>query len=356
MVQRHTTRPSSLTTPKRGEEARRRGQVARSADLASAAVLLAAVAMMQTAGPKLIVSLRLLLQQAISQPGVQFTQSELSPLRRDDCSGNRCRCSAIVLLAAIVANLLQFGFLFRFRLNDEAFDVAKGFERLTSHRSRAKMLLDLVKLAAVGWVAYVLIRQGFDRIAGLSQLDAGSSLIAGMSIVFRYRAADRRVTHLVLGLLDYAYQRWQHGCERLRMTRREIKDELRQMEGDPQAQRREPPAFASIADILPARTKNRLRLTCWLRTRIKLAVAIRYDSETMDAPQIVAKGAGPVVARLRAAAAGGGVPIIEQEPLARTLSKLIDIGIGGEIPQQLYSAVAQILAYAAATKRGGTSS
>ncbi len=174
------------------EEARRRGQVARSADLASAAVLLAAIAMMQTAGPKLFASLRLLLQQALSQPAAQFTQTELLRF-----AAMIARAVApllgVVLLAAVVANLLQFGFLFRLRLNDEAFDLAKGFERLASPRSRAKVLLDLVKLLAVGWIAYVLIRQGFDRIAGLSQLDAGSALIAGMSHRLRHRAANRRV-------------------------------------------------------------------------------------------------------------------------------------------------------------------
>ncbi len=136
------------------------------------------------------------------------------------------------------------------------------------------------------------------------------------------------------------------------MSRREVKDELRQMEGDPKA-RQNRRRFAS--SLMSSRLERKIGLAHVLVTHEnQLAVAIRYDRETMEAPQIVAKGAGPVVARLRAAAAGGGVPIIEQEPLARALSKLIDIG--GEIPQQLYSAVAQVLAYAAATKRGGTSS
>ena len=163
-----------------------------SADLASAAVLLAAVAMMQSAGPKLLVSLRLLMQQALSEPTLQFTRPQLLRFASLIAQSLLPLLGVVVLVAAVV-NALQFGLLFRFRLNEEAFDMAKGFDRLFSPRSRVRVVLDLVKLLAVGWVSYILVRSRFQS----NRLSVATGCLditrRGDEHRLRRRGANRRV-------------------------------------------------------------------------------------------------------------------------------------------------------------------
>ena len=140
-----------------------------------------------------------------------------------------------VVVVAIMANLLQFGFLFRSPFRADAIDISKGWERVFSPRSRVRLLMDLVKLALVAWLACALLKQCFSRIVLLQQMDTTSAFASGAAIVHG-TALRIAILLFTLAVLDYAYQRWQHERD-LRMTRREIKDELRQMEGDPQVKR-----------------------------------------------------------------------------------------------------------------------
>ena len=333
-------------TLRRRLEARKRGQVARSADLVSAAVLMTAILLMQATGPKLIAALRLLLERSLSEPAAQFSHTDATAVVVK-LGWAFLPLFAGVLLVAIVANLIQFGFLFRTPHNEDAFDISKGFARLFSPRSRAKLLIDIVKLVAIGWLGYSLIRQCLDRIVGLQQLDTAQSLAAGTSIVFGI-GIRICVLLLTLGVLDYAYQRWQHERD-LRMSRQEVKDELRQMDGDPRARRNRREFSATLAN---SRQEHAVALANVLVTHEnQLAIAIRFDRGTMQSPQVIAKAARPSVAGFRAAAIARNIPIVEREPLARTLSKLAEIN--GDIPHQLYAAVAEVLNYAAVTQKQG---
>jgi flagellar biosynthetic protein FlhB len=251
------------------------------------------------------------------------------------------------MVVAMVANVLQFGFLFRLPHNEDALDIGKGIERLFSTKSRAKVLIDVAKLIVVTLIGWSLVRQCADQIVSLQQLDASASFAAGMALVFGI-VLRISVLLLTLGALDYGYQRWRHERE-LRMTPREIKDELRQMEGDPTAKRNRRLFSNSLVSSRSERAVATANVL--IMHENQLAIAIRYDKTSMPAPRVVAKAAGATVSNLRAAASVAGVAIVEQEVLARTLDRLASIS--GEIPSQLYTAVAEVLAFAAASKQGG---
>jgi len=231
-------------TPRRRLEARKRGQVARSADLVSAAVLLSAILLMQATGPKLLAALRLMTQQTLANPTASVHQTDLFALTAQLAWAGFPLIAGVIAIA-MVANLAQFGFLIREEKDHDTLDIGKGFARLFSPRSRAKLAIDLIKLTAVAWLTYSLIRQSLGQLVMIQQLDAVPAFAAGMSIVFAI-AIRICVILLTLGVLDYAYQRWQHERD-LRMTRREVEDELRQMQGTARRDRRGVNALTSPA-------------------------------------------------------------------------------------------------------------
>ena len=147
-------------------------------------------------------------------------------------------------------------------------------------------------------------------------------------------------TLTVLAAADYGYQRWQF--ERgLRMTKQQVKDEMRNMEGDPKIKMRR----RQIAHQMATKKlkKDVPTADVVVTNPTEFAVALKYDQSTMHAPRVVAKGQGLIAQRIREIAIEAGVPILERKPLARALYKLVEVG--QEIPEQFYSAVAEILAY-----------
>jgi len=143
-----------------------------------------------------------------------------------------------------------------------------------------------------------------------------------------------------LAILEYAYQKWRIEQE-LKMTKQEVKEEMRRMEGDPKIKQRR----RQIAlQMLTQRLKKDVPTADVVVTNpTEFAVALKYDADTMHAPRVVAKGQGLIAQRIREIAIASGVPILERKPLARALYKLVEVG--QEIPEQFYSAVAEILAY-----------
>jgi len=145
---------------------------------------------------------------------------------------------------------------------------------------------------------------------------------------------------LLIGIIDWLYQRWQHK-EDLKMTKQQVKDERRSMEGDPQVKGRR---LRMMRDILVQQIQANVPVADVVVTNpTHFAVALRYDTETMRAPRVVAKGGDYMAQRIRLVAASAGVPIIERPPLARGL--YFGTEVGQEISPVYYEAVAEILAY-----------
>jgi flagellar biosynthetic protein FlhB len=145
---------------------------------------------------------------------------------------------------------------------------------------------------------------------------------------------------LVLGVLDYLYQKFKHTRD-LRMTKQQVKDEMRQSEGDPEVKRRRMRIQRQIAQqrIASAVPKADVIVT----NPEHLAIAIQYDESRMNAPKVVAKGADFMALQIRLIAMKHGIPIVERKPLARALYK--EVAVNQEVPPEFYKAVAEILAY-----------
>jgi flagellar biosynthetic protein FlhB len=145
---------------------------------------------------------------------------------------------------------------------------------------------------------------------------------------------------LTLGVLDFMYQRWKHNRD-LRMTKQQIKEEMKQSEGDPEVKRRRVRMQRQIAmqRISSAVPKADVIVT----NPEHISIAIQYDSGSMNAPRVVAKGADYLALRIRHIAMQHGIPIVERKPLARALYK--EVAVNQEVPPAFYKAVAEILAY-----------
>src|SRR5436190_1212043 len=191
----------------------------------------------------------------------------------------------------------------------------------------------------VGLVGYSAIHGRLAEIVSVQKLTFIQIFGLGSSIVFSI-VMRIGVLLLVLAVIDYAWQRFRMERQ-LRMTKQEVKEEMRRMEGDPKIKQRR----RQIAvQMLVQRFKKDVPTADVVVTNpTEFAVALKYDQSSMHAPKVVAKGQGYLAMKIREIAVAHGVPILERKPLARALYKLVDVG--HEIPEQFYSAVAEILAY-----------
>lgn len=333
-------------TARRREEAREHGQVARSADLTSAALLLGLLLLMNSFGGQLINALRLLMTKLLSTESM--LNLDPATLSSDVSTPLLAVAQAAAplllggLLIAVIANLLQVGFFFnpqRLAPNFAALNPLKNLGRLLKGDGLVHLLMNLLKISLVGFLAWSAVIGRLEPIIGSQMLDSQQAFGLGSSLIF---AIGLRIALalFVLALIDYAVQRWRHERE-LRMSKQEIKEEMRRMEGDPRIKQRRRQIAIQIA--MKSLRKNVPSADVIVTNPTHFAVALKYDADAMHAPRVVAKGQDLVAQRIREIAVEHGIPIIERKPLARALYKLCHVG--QEIPEQFYSAVAEILAY-----------
>lgn len=205
-------------TQRKREEARRKGQFARSSDLSAAAVLLTAILLMQITGPKLIAAWKALIIGAFAGGATTWNSlvSAVAPLLVG------------VIVVAIVINCIQVGFIFRPKLELDAINPGKGFERVFSRRSFGQFAMNLLKLIVVASVTWMTIGNCVDRIVSLQQQSPVDALVAGADVIFAV-GVRIAIALLILGGIDYAIRWWTREQD-LRMTRREMRDEMREME------------------------------------------------------------------------------------------------------------------------------
>ena len=323
-------------------EARRLGNIPRSADLCAAVLCLGAVLLLQHFGPGVSGAFRIILTEAFSASTSVATPS-WSPGRIGYLLGAALAPMLVgMLLVGTVAHLAQTGFLFRFRA--QSIDPAKGIARLFSGRTVVQLVMNALKLALVGFVAYHAVRGRMGQITALQAQDFADAAPAAGSIMVAIALRIAGVL-LVLGLLDYAYQRFRHERE-LRMTRREVKEEQRRVEGSPETRRRRRQAVVNLA---AARLDRQVSSADVVLAGRDVAVAVRFNAQSMLAPRIVARGSGDAAGSIRDAARRHGVTVIEREALAASLSR---VAIHHDVPQRLFAPVAEAIAYAYAVRGG----
>ncbi len=330
-------------TQRRRDEAREEGQIARSVDLTAAAALLAGLLLLKFIGPLMLDRL-MALTRSLGDPPPVAAHGLLPWVRLTGRAAADALLPFLALLVVLtaVAAVAQSGLLLTWKKLSpkvERLDPVQGLKRLWSGESVIRLLLGLAKVGLVGWVAWITIKARLGPVLGTGRLPAGGLLAVSLELLFDL-ALRLGAVLLVLGLIDYFHQRWK--LERqLRMTRQEVRDELRKMEGDPlvkqrrrQIQRRL--AMQRIHAEVP-------RADVVVTNPTHYAVALRYVANEMRAPRVTAKGRDQLAERIRHLALQHGVPLVQRPPLARALYAGVEVG--QEIPPQFYRAVAEVLAY-----------
>lgn len=333
-------------TPRRLEDAWKRGQFARSVEVQNVAVLFGAILALLFAGREIWHHLAMAMYGILSHLHDIPVKSGQMQAHAITALLLAARCVWPILAAACVGGLIAMGAQSHFRTAPDALQVnwsridpLAGCKRLFSLRAAIPTGIAAIKLAIVLALSYRVIAEILRDPIFYSAVDASRVAVfladAAFRIIMRIGFAM-----LVLAAIDYGYQFWRTNRD-LMMTKEEVKDEAKNQEGDPQvkAQMRRRRQAISKRKMLAEVPKADVIIT----NPTHLAIALRYDRRTMGAPRVVAKGSRLNALRIREIARQHQVPILENKPLARLLFKYAKVG--GEIPAQLYTAVAEILAY-----------
>jgi flagellar biosynthetic protein FlhB len=326
-------------TPRRRQEARRRGQVARSVDLSQGAALVAAVAVGSLAVPAGFNELAAFTRRVLLHPDAgQLAQLVPHGVRAAVAVAGPVLGAALV--AGVAVGFAQTGGLFTAKPLEPQLDrlnPLRALERLFSWRSAAELVKAVLKLAAVAAAVWPPLHEA---VAGPRPLTpSADELLAWLGGTVQAVALRGAVALLVVGGLDYLYQRFDYERS-LRMTRQEVREDLKETEGDPLVKSRQRSRQRELARRRMLR--DVARATVVVTNPVHLAVALRYAPREAPAPVVVAKGAGVVAERIREEARRHGIPLVSNPPLARSLYR--SVPLGRMIPPALYHAVAEILA------------
>lgn len=250
--------------------------------------------------------------------------------------------TAIALITGLILSYAQVGFLFTTKTLEvkiEKLNPIEGFKKLFSKKSVVELLKSLVKIFIVGYVVYSYIVDEIVTIINLPDANVGGIVgyLGETVVTVAYKAS---MVLFVMAFLDYLYQRWDHNKE-LKMSKQEVKEEHKQSDGDPQLKskikqkQREMAMGRMMSDVPDA--------DVIITNPTHFAVAVKYDREISDAPYILAKGQDLVAQNIKRIASENEVTIVENKVLARTLYASVEIG--EVIPEDLYQAVAEVLAY-----------
>ncbi len=341
----HDPSRTEKATPRRRQKAREEGSVPRSSDFDGAILLWgnffmflglggATVALM---GNQVAHFLRMAQPGALAEAGLMtLLQDVLRILGR-----LLLPFLLLNLLVALISGFAQRGFSFSAKPLQPKFDrlnPAQGFSRLFSTRAVVDLLKSLAKFSLLAWVSYSVLGPRIPLLLSTLKLSLGASLDIFQSALFAlYR--NVMLAMLVLALADFIWQRisWEKG---IRMTKQEIKDEGKDADGNPEVKQRQ-------KAIMMAAGRRRMlaevpKATVVVTNPTHVAVALRYDEKSV-APICVAKGLDHLALKIRESARESGVPILERPELARALYRSVDLEEA--IPQDLYQAVAQVLAF-----------
>ncbi|HST56938.1 MAG TPA: flagellar biosynthesis protein FlhB [Solirubrobacteraceae bacterium] len=334
-------------TPKHRERARKKGQVARSNDVGGSLVLVAGLFAVSLMGPHIYeagtVTFREILGQ-ISNPGKATSAAGLNELMHSsmttiaECVGP---IAAICMGTGVLASVAQVGL----RPNPQALKMdfkrinpVSGLKNLLGPNLIFEALKAIAKVAVVGVVASMALLPGLQGLASLVGLPP-----AALGVMFGTRsmsiAQHAAFAYLAIAAIDYAWQRRRHEHQ-LRMTKQEVKDEVRQqsVSAEVKSAQRRRQMQAARSRMMAAVPQADVVVT----NPTHFAVALRYDG-AHPAPEVVAKGQDLIAAQIRRIAEEHGVPVICEPPLARALHRSTEIG--QVIPEELYAAVARVLAF-----------
>jgi len=333
-------------TPKKREESRKKGQVAKSQELPGAAVLIGAMAMLMIFGSNYRTVMTKLFTDVFTEwMNMDITIDNVMNMMRQYMSEILKLLAPIFIIALIIpiiASFGQYGLLFvteGLKPKFSKLDPIKGFKNIFSMRSLVEMLKSLLKMTIIGFLVYSTLRGEIGSISKLHAMSLEDTLSFAASVTISL-GIKIGAALLVLGALDYMYQKYEFE-KNIRMSKQDIKDEYKKAEGDPMIkgkirERQRRMAMQRMMQDVPT-------ADVIITNPTHYAVALKYDGTKMQAPEIVAKGQDFTALRIREIAKENGVMIMENKPLARALYAQAEIG--DTVPADLFQAVAEVLAY-----------
>ena len=333
-------------TPKRLEDARKKGQVPRSIDLGAAAVTLAATGALFMFGASAAEGLMRMLVDGLQVRGSELAQDDVM-LRQLGDSGSLALMAIVPLfaamfVAAVASPALIGGWTFSseaLSFKPERLDPVRGIGRMFSVRSVVELLKSIAKFALIAGIAVLVIRSQLAEIGALATQSIGPAIVeAGRITLYALLAMAAGLG--IIAAIDAPFQLWQHTKE-LRMSMQEIREEMKESEGSPETRSR-------IRQMQQTLARRRMlqdvpKANVVITNPTHYAVALRYDEKQDLAPVVLAKGSDEIAARIREVAREHGVPLVSAPPLARAIFRHVDIG--RQIPHALFVAVAQVLTY-----------
>ncbi|MHC4836283.1 MAG: flagellar biosynthesis protein FlhB [Planctomycetota bacterium] len=332
-------------TPRRIEKAREEGQIPQSQEMLSAATLLALVGSAALLGPWFVRWCQNQIREGLSchiwmlENSQTFT--EFANQKIIDVLVVISPFLLILMIASIGANILVSGYNFStkaLKLKTEQLNPMTGLKNLFSGENLVKLLFSILKLVLIGGIVCIYLKSKIPTLANLQWTETNRLLgeIGGLilGVVLQITAGL-----VVIGVCDWLYHKWKY-IEKLKMSKQEVKDENRDTEGAPEIkskirQKQFQAAMQRMLQDVP--TANVV-----LVNPTHVAVALRYEPDTMQTPVVVAKGGDHMCEKIKEIARSSGVPIIRRPALARELHGTTKLG--ESIPEKLFTAVAEVLA------------
>lgn len=330
-------------TPRKRQKAREKGDTARSRDLTSL-VPLWTFFMYFSFGGFMFTALISYLRSALKRSfEVQISEFSLVSLLKSDSAEIGLMMApffGMILLFIAVVHFFQTGFLFTASPlvpNFSKLNPISGIKKFFSINALFETLKGLLKIVILGFILYHILKKEIFNFPLLIDMDIASIIFFSHEQIRKFLLIAAIVL-TIFAIADYAYQRWQFE-KNIRMSKQDIKDEYKQVEGDPKVKAR----IRSLQrDFARKRMMQEVpKADVVITNPTHYAIALKYDSLNMGAPVVVAKGANIIAGRIKEIAQSSGIPVFEDKPLARALFKL---NVGQEIPEIFYKAVATILA------------
>lgn len=344
---------SEQATPYKLQEARKKGSVARSMDLTALAMLAALLLTLYSGAWTGVGELVRMLRKSLSMASARDWQVDhvaawLGGLLLE-CLLLLAPLFLALVVAALLVNLVQTGPIFSahpLKPDLERINPVMGFKRIFSMRTLFEAGKSILKLVVLGAVVYFLIKDMVPGLVGLPGLAAKGYMRVLVELCSAL-LAKLVLALLVIAVLDFGFARWEF-ARRMRMSKRDVKDEHKNREGDPRIRSR----IRELRQEMLKRSKALAKVPAadvLITNPTRIAIAVSYKHGTSAAPQVVAKGAGEMARKMRELAGRHSIPVVQNRALARALFREVDFD--GFVPEKLYPQVAKIMVWVYAMRQ-----
>lgn len=333
-------------TPKKRRDARKKGQVLKSTEVNSAVVLILALLLLKFTLPYMIYSLENYIVNLWQNPfAFQFSLANVIALLTG-LIYLMVRISLpiliMVMIAGLAANYMQVGFLFSpeaIQIKLSKINPLNGLKRIFSKRTLVELFKSIFKIVIVAYIAYSTVKPKIMTFPYFMDMQLKSILALLGNILFSI-TWKVIIFLIILAVVDYVYQKYEYENQ-LKMSKQEVKDEYKNIEGDPfiKGKIKEKQRQMALNRMMQEVPKADVIIT----NPIHFAVAIKYDDKTMIAPTVIAKGKDLIAQKIKEIAKKEDIVIVENKPLARTI--YFSVEINEQIPEDLFQAVAEVLAF-----------